>query len=76
LRGLWSDASRSELALLRYAINHDWPVPYERRRPILEEIFELARFADARKAISAFRVFIAADWANLRAEEHALRRGM
>src|SRR6516165_7715996 len=37
--GLWSDASLSELRLLRKAIRHNWPIPPDRRRRIIDEIF-------------------------------------
>jgi hypothetical protein len=36
--GLWADTSRSELRLLRQAIRRGWPVPQERRGPIMEEV--------------------------------------
>lgn len=39
--GLWVDASRSDLLLLRKAIKEYWPVLVERRGPIIEEIAQL-----------------------------------
>src|SRR5262245_35469262 len=36
--GLWSDASRSDLLLLRRAIREDWPVSPDRWSHILDEV--------------------------------------
>ncbi len=66
--GIWENASRGDLVLLRHAIREDWPVPKERRRPILDEVFQLLHSKNPRVAIGVARVFLEADRANLRAE--------
>jgi hypothetical protein len=71
--GLWTDASRSDLVLLRHAIREGWPVPEERRRPILDEVFPLLHSQNPRVAIGVTRVFLDADRANLRTETYVLR---
>jgi hypothetical protein len=65
--GLWADASPSELRLLREAIRRGWPVPQERRGPIMEEVRGPLGDAStpARVALSIARVALAADRANL-----------
>jgi hypothetical protein len=68
--GLWSDASASDLVLLRHAIHAGWPIPAERRGPIIEEVYTLfetvRRARNPRKLIGAARVFLEAAYANLR----------
>jgi hypothetical protein len=72
ISGLWCDPSTSELRLLRKAINADWPVPEERRRPIIEEIFP-AIDGPPRLALAVTRVVIAAEAANLRFQKQILK---
>jgi hypothetical protein len=69
LRGLWSEATLGELARLWYAINADLPVPYERRRPILQEVFWRLISGNFRIKVAGARVFIAAAGANMREEQ-------
>jgi hypothetical protein len=70
----WAGASRSDLALLRHAINADWPVPPHRRRPILADVLSLlAGTSDVRLTLGVARVVIAADQSNRRALEEAGR---
>jgi hypothetical protein len=71
--GLWSDASLSELRLLRRAIRADWPIPDERRDGLIEEVSSLIDSDRARVAISVAWVYIEADRANLRARKAELR---
>src|SRR5689334_5927108 len=66
--GLWRDASRAELLLIRSAIHRGWPVPVERRPRILAEITEGLDGGDQRRVIAIARVFLSADRANLAAE--------
>jgi hypothetical protein len=73
--GLWSDASPSDLRLLREAIRSDWPVPDERRPRIIAEVSPLVHAGQDRVAIAAAWVLVEADRANLRAEERELQRG-
>ena len=63
--GVWSDAARAELLLLRRAIREGWPVPAARRPGILAEALTLARSADERLTLAAVRVFIDADRVSL-----------
>jgi uncharacterized protein YeaO (DUF488 family) len=66
--GLWSDASPSDLRLLRQAIRGDWPIPDERRPPIIAEIAPLFQAEQARAAITVAWMFIEAVKAKVRAE--------
>jgi hypothetical protein len=61
--GLWADASRSELQLLRVAIRRGWPVPQERRGPSLEEVLSRMQDKDTppRLLIAIARVALDAD---------------
>jgi hypothetical protein len=68
----WADATRSELVLLRHAINKDWPIAQHRRRPILDDIVRHLESAEPRTAIGVARVVLAADQSNLR----GLRAGL
>ena len=65
--GLWADASRSDLLLLRRAIREGWLVPAERRGPILEEV--CSRFEDnnatTRLSLAIARVVLDASNYNL-----------
>jgi hypothetical protein len=68
--GLWADASLSNLRLLRRAIRGGWPVPVERRGPIMEEVLAPLREgnAPARRAIALAWVALEADGHNLALE--------
>jgi hypothetical protein len=61
---LWRDATRSELRLLRQAINQGWPIPQARRGPILADVCAGLDPADSRRVIAVCRVLLAADRAN------------
>jgi hypothetical protein len=63
--GLWRDATRSELLLLRQAINQGWPIPPARRGPILADALASHDSADSRRAIAMCRVLLAAHRANI-----------
>jgi hypothetical protein len=65
----WAEASRSELVLLRKAINHDWPVPMDRRGPIIADLMTLLRTGSVRMQLRVAWTLIFAARANLRAEE-------
>jgi hypothetical protein len=77
--GLWAEASRSDLALLRRAIRENWAVPLERRGTILSEVFALmkiaARAGNPGKVIAGARVCMEAAEYNM-ALERAERRGI
>jgi hypothetical protein len=62
--GLWRDATRSELRLLRQAIRQGWPIPQARRGPILADVFADLDSADSRRVIAVCRALLAADRAN------------
>jgi hypothetical protein len=65
LCGLWRDAPPRELRLLLSAIRQGWPVPVERRGPILDEILEGLDQADPRRAALLGRIAIAAVQASM-----------
>src|SRR5690348_8127301 len=65
--GLWVDAPRSELLLLRAAIHRGWPVPFHRRPLILAEVAAGLDSPRQRHVIATARVFLTADRANLAA---------
>jgi hypothetical protein len=73
--GLWANASRSELVLLRHAIRERWPIPEDRRGPCLEEVF--SRLHDkgtpTRLLLTTTGVFLAANKHNLDLFCEALR---
>ena len=71
---LWSDASRGDLVLLRHAVRENWPIPVERRPPIIEALGNLIGNADARRVIGIARVFLAMDRVNLEAEREEMQR--
>jgi hypothetical protein len=66
----WSGASHDDLALLRRAIDADWPVPYPKTAALMEATGAVLQNAgtarDARRRLAAVRVFLAADRVNLR----------
>jgi hypothetical protein len=66
----WSRASRGDLALLRHAINADWPIPNPKAAALMEAMSAALANAvaaeEARRKIAVARVYLAADWANLR----------
>ena len=72
LLGGWGEASRSDLILLSRAIRNGWPVPVERRRPILEEIANILGKSDERLELGVVRVFIAAKDNNIEIEHQRL----
>lgn len=71
---LWTHATSSDLLLLRRAIREDWPVPAERRGPIMDEALSALGRADtpARKTIGLARLALTATEHNLAVdrEEH------
>jgi hypothetical protein len=71
LCGDWANASRSDLLLLRKAIKEDWPVPVERRRPLLDAVFAQLSREDisVRLALAIIQVAVAADMHDLELEE-------
>ena len=62
---LWRDAPPRELRLLPSAIRQGWPVPLDRRGPILDEVLAGLDDSDARRVALVGRVVIAADQANM-----------
>jgi hypothetical protein len=71
----WSQASLGDLALLARAIRAEWPVPFHRRRPILNGVFSILRdkSASAEMRIAAARAYIAADRKNVELETKQLK---
>lgn len=69
LIGLWCEATRGELVMLRGAIRQGWPVPAHRRRRISKEInatmMRLVPADDARHIMAIARLYLAMDRANL-----------
>jgi hypothetical protein len=85
-RGLWGQSAvltRGDLALIRSAVNTDWPVRESMRRRLVAAIFEGFDELDQnphspsadRWSIAAARTVIAMDAANIRAERHAMAAG-
>jgi hypothetical protein len=80
LCGDWASATRGDLLLLRKAIKEGWPVPPERRGPLLEAAFSALSRQDkpVRLRLAACRLAIAADEHNVKlakALEALLRLG-
>ena len=71
---LWSDVSRGDLVLLRHAVQENWPIPVERRPPIIEALENMIGNTDARRTIGIVRVFLAMDRANLEAEREEMEQ--
>jgi hypothetical protein len=71
---LWSDASRSDLRLLRRAVRAGWPIPEERWPAIRDAVFALLDRGNARLEIAVGWVFVEAVGANLRAERELRRQ--
>jgi hypothetical protein len=63
--GLWRGAPPRELRLLLSAIRQGWPVPFDRRGPILDEIFDGLDEADGRRVALVGRIVITAAQASL-----------
>jgi hypothetical protein len=63
LCGDWETASRSDLLLVRKAIKEDWPVPLERRRPLMKAVLAPLCRNDkpVRLALAVCKLAIAAD---------------
>src|SRR5262249_7027117 len=63
LCGEWESASPSDLALLRQAIREGWPVPQERRPPLLEAVLSPLHSKDRspRQAIALARLLLFID---------------
>ena len=60
--------SLTDLALLRRAINEDWPVPDNVRRAIVGELVDETESSDGRRKLSVVLSFLAMHGANVRAE--------
>ena len=71
LCGDWESASPSDLLLLRKAIREGWPVPLERRRPLMEAALSpiTRKGTPARLVIALGWLVVAADRANLECEK-------
>jgi len=69
VRSDWGSASLSDLILLRKAIKENWPVPSERRRPLLEAVFSNLNSENARLVISACQVALTAEEHNQKLDE-------
>jgi hypothetical protein len=67
LRGDWENASRSDLLLLRKAIKEGWPVPAERRHPLMKAAVSPIFREDTptRVKLAIVRLVIAADAHNV-----------
>jgi hypothetical protein len=63
--GLWRDAPPGELRLLLSAIRRGWPVPVERRGPIMDEVLAGLDDADPRRVALLGRIAIAAAQASM-----------
>jgi hypothetical protein len=67
--GLWSEASLSDLRLVRKAIRHNWPIPLDQRRRIIDEIFFPLRNGQTLPV----RQILGRAWVVLEADKHDLR---
>ncbi len=63
----------ADLAMLRRAINDDWPVPPDVKRAIIEELGNDIESPRLRRVLSVARSFIAMDRATIRYLEEAIR---
>jgi hypothetical protein len=70
--GLWADASRGELLLIRKAIRERWDMPEARRLTLLHEIYPLSDTDDVRLVLAVTRVFLDAQEANMEEERREL----
>jgi hypothetical protein len=68
--GLWRDANRSDLRLLRRAIREDWPISPARRLTLMDEIHDV--FLAARAADDV-RLVIAVAWVVVDVANYNLR---
>jgi hypothetical protein len=70
LCGDWQSASRSDLRLLRKAINQNWPVPPERRGPLMAAVLSHLHREDRsdRLTLAVCQVAVAAVGRNLKQE--------
>jgi hypothetical protein len=57
------------LALLRHAVNQDWDVPADVRSAALADVMAELDSGHARRMLSAVRIVIAMEAANIRAAE-------
>lgn len=70
-RGGWGQGlpiSRSDLVLLRKAINADWPVADEVRPLIVDDVCQMFDHDKNRYALAAIRTVLAMEAANIRQE--------
>jgi hypothetical protein len=76
LCGDWQNASRSDLLLLRKAISKNWPIPAERRRPLMDAVTALLHRNDTptRLSIAVSWVVLAAHTYNRKLLERARRQ--
>jgi hypothetical protein len=72
----WTTASRSDLLLFRKAIKEDWPIPFERRRPLMATALSPLSRKDTpfRRVLAIARLALAADLHDLEMEEQAQRK--
>jgi hypothetical protein len=61
----WSQATRGDLRLLARAIRRRWPIPAERRPPLIAAVENALDSPDPRRILAVAWVLIAADEANL-----------
>src|SRR5262245_51661405 len=57
----WAEATARKLRILCRAIRHSWPVPDERKRQVISEVWAVLKSGDQERVVTAARAFIAAD---------------
>lgn len=60
------------LALVRRAINQEWPITLKRRREIMDDLFDLLKSEDVDTRIQAIKTIIASDVVNARRQQMAI----
>ena len=69
--GGWGDSlptMLADLVMLRRAVNEDWPVPANVRQAVIDELKDELETSDPRRVLSAVRLVLAMESANVRAE--------
>ncbi len=75
-RSDWRYASLSDLILLRRAVKEEWPIPLERRRPLMQAILSIIRSEESteRLLISVCQIVVNAEEINRKLDELARAR--
>jgi hypothetical protein len=75
-QGVWGSrapTTRADLVLLRHAINQSWAIADDKRPGLVLAMMAELDSADVRRSLSAIRVLLAMERANIRAEHEQLR---